>query len=335
MEIPRKLRIALDVMGGDYAPEREIAGAKKALSASNGEFEIVLVGNDKTIHHELASQKIDKNHFPIVHASQVITMEDVPTVALKHKKESSLSVGMRLHKEGKVDAVVSAGNTGAVLTAATLILGRIKGISRPTIGTFIPAEHGKCLLLDAGANVDSRARHLYEFAQMGSVFYKLIWKKENPTVALLNVGEEHTKGTEEVLGAYKLLSDSKLNFIGNIEGGDILKAKADVVICDGFIGNIVLKFGESMPRFLKNRLKKFSSKGIIHKLAVALSRWPLKSSLKDLDPNEEGGVPVLGVEGVVIIGHGNSTPKGIKNMILRAVEMARSQINRQIELALN
>jgi len=261
-------------------------------------------------------------------------MADSPTAALKQKKDSSLAVGMRLHKEGIVDACVSAGNTGAVLSAATLILGRIKNVSRPTIGTFIPAERGTCLLLDAGANVDCRAQHLYEFAVMGSIYVKLLKKKERPSIALLNVGEEKSKGTEAAQEAYTLLSASSYNFIGNVEGNDILKSKADVVVCDGFAGNIVLKFAESVPSFLKSRLKKFASRGIINKLSVGMALWPLKASLRDMDPNQEGGVPVLGVNGVTIIGHGSSTVTGIKNMVLRAVEVAQSQVNRQIEAAL-
>ena len=334
MESPKKLRIALDAMGGDYAPEREIAGAIEALRVSHQMFEIVLVGDEQTIRRQLVLQKAEHLPFTVVHASQVITMEDSPTAALKQKKDSSLAVGMRLHKEGNVDACVSTGNTGAVLSAATLILGRIKHVSRPTIGTFIPAEHGTCLLVDAGANVDCRAQHLFEFAVMGSIYVQLLRKKDRPSIALLNVGEEKTKGTEAVLQAHKLLSASNYNFIGNVEGSDILKSKADVVVCDGFVGNIILKFGESMPSFLKNRLIKFSTRGVLNKLVVGLSMWPLKTSLRDMDPNEEGGVPVLGVNGVVIIGHGSSTVKGIKNMILRAVEVAQSQVNRQVETAL-
>ena len=181
---------------------------------------------------------------------------------------------------------------------------------------------------------DCRAQHLYEFAVMGSIYVHLLKKKERPSIALLNVGEEKSKGTEAVLEAYKLLSASSYNFIGNVEGGDILKSKADVVVCDGFVGNIILKFGESVPSFLKKRLKKFSSGGVINKLAVGMALWPLKASLRDMDPNEEGGVPVLGVNGVAIIGHGSSTIKGIKNMILRAAEVAQGQVNRQIETAL-
>ncbi len=334
MESPKKLRIALDVMGGDYAPEREVAGAIEALRTSHEQFEITLVGNEQAIRPQLVQQKAEHLSFTILHASQVITMEDSPTAALKQKKDSSLAVGIHLHKEGSVDAFVSAGNTGAVLSAATLILGRIRHVSRPTIGIFIPAVNDDCFLVDAGANVDCRAQHLYEFAVMGSIYVKLIRKKERPSIALLNVGEEKSKGTEAVLGAYKLLSASNHNFIGNIEGGDILKSKADVVVCDGFVGNVVLKFGESMPPFLKSRLKKFSLHGIINKLAVGAALWPLKASLRDMDPNKEGGVPVLGVNGVVIIGHGSSTAKGIKNMILRAAEVAQNKVNQQIETAL-
>ena len=334
MESPKKLRIALDAMGGDYAPEREIAGAIAALQVSPEQLEIILVGDEKAIRRQLSQQNAERLPFVVVHASQVITMTDSPTAALKQKKDSSLAVGMRLHKEGHADACVSAGNTGAVLSAATLILGRIKNVSRPTIGTFIPAEQGACLLLDAGANVDSRAQHLYEFAVMGSLYVQLVKQKERPSIALLNVGEEKSKGTNAVLEAHALLSASKFNFIGNVEGGDILKSRADVVVCDGFVGNIVLKFGESVPLFLKSRMKKFSTRGIFNKLAVALALWPLKASLRDMDPNEEGGVPVLGVNGVTIMGHGNSTVKGLKNMILRAAEVARSQVNKQIEAAL-
>jgi phosphate acyltransferase len=334
MESPKKLRIALDVMGGDYAPEREIAGAIEALRASHEQFEIVLVGDEQAIHQQLALQNVEHLPFTVTHASQVITMADSPTAALKQKKDSSLAVGMRLHKEGNVDACVSAGNTGAVLSAATLVLGRIKHVSRPTIGTFIPAEHGMCLLVDAGANVDCRAQHLYEFAVMGSIYFQLLRKKERPSIALLNVGEEKSKGTEAAQEAHKLLSASKYNFIGNVEGGDILKSKADVVVCDGFVGNIILKFAESVPSFLKSRLKKFSTRGVINKLSVGMALWPLKASLRDMDPNVEGGVPVLGVNGVTIIGHGSSTATGIKNMILRAAEVAQSQVNQQIEAAL-
>ena len=335
MESPQKFRIALDAMGGDYAPRHEVEGAVQALRSHGSTIGLTLLGDERAIRAELARLGAENLPLEIIHASQTITMEDAPTAALKQKRDSSLSVGMHLHKEKKTDAFVSAGNTGAVFSAATLILGRIKGIRRPPIGAFIPSEIGVCFLVDAGANIDCRAQHLYEFALMGSIYSKYILKKENPRIGLLNVGEEKTKGTSVALEAYRMLSSGSLNFIGNVEGGDILKTKADVVVCDGFVGNIVLKFGESVPGFLKNRLKQFSQKGLLEKISIAVSLWPLKSSLRDLDPNESGGVPVLGVNGVAVIGHGSASPKGIKNMILCAAEVARLEVNRHIESSLS
>jgi len=335
MESPKKFHIALDAMGGDYAPVHEVAGAVDAVRNHGSKVAVTLVGDEKIIKAELARQQAEELSIGIVHASQTITMEDAPTAALKQKKDSSLAVGMHLHKEGRCDAFVSAGNTGAVLSAATLILGRIKGVSRPTIGAFIPSEREACLLVDAGANVDCRPQHLYEFAVMGSIYTQYLLKRDHPRVGLLNVGEEKSKGTPSVQEAHVLLAGSKLNFIGNIEGRDVLKAKADVVVCDGFTGNIVLKFGESVPAFLKSRLKNFAARGLFKKLSVAVALYPLRSSLRDLDPNEFGGVPVLGVNGIALVGHGTSSAKGIKNMILCAVDVARLEVNRHIESALS
>lgn len=321
-------------MGGDFAPVHEVMGAVEALRQSGNAFEILLVGKEQEIRSQLRKLKSDGLSWTVVPASEVITMEDSPTAALKQKKDSSLAVGIRLHQEGKADAFVSAGNTGAVLSATTLILGRIKGVSRPTIGTFLPADGGPCLLVDAGTNVDCRAQHLFEFAVMGSIYYSLVTKKERPTVGLLNVGEEKGKGTDVVNEAFRMLEGSTVNFIGNIEGRDILKKKADVVVCDGFVGNIVLKFGESVPGFLKARLTRYASEGFVRKLLVGLAKGSLKNALKDFDPNVEGGVPVLGANGISIIGHGSSTPTGIKNMILRAAEVARTELHKHIEVAL-
>lgn len=329
-----KLKIVLDAMGGDHAPTNEVAGALLALQQSNKSFEVVLVGNKDAIHREFSSQNADPSSCTVVHASEVITMEDPPTAALKQKKDSSLAVGMRLHLEKKADAFVSAGNTGAVLSASTLILGRVKGVSRPTIGAFFPSEQGVCLVLDAGTNVNCRAQHLYEFAVMGSIYAKRMFKYENPRVGLLNVGEEATKGTEVVQEAYRMLKNSRLNFVGNVEGRDILKGHAQVVVCDGFVGNAVLKFGESVPSFMKARLTQYAERSLFNKLRVGLAKAILKASLKDMDYEEHGGVPVLGVNGVSIIGHGGSTPKAIKNMIIKAADVARNQINKHIEEAL-
>ncbi|HXG38448.1 MAG TPA: phosphate acyltransferase PlsX [Bacteroidota bacterium] len=329
------VRVVVDAMGGDFAPVNEVAGAVMALRDTRLPLEVILVGREESLRREVQKHQVRGLALSIVHAPEVITMEDSPTAALKQKRESSLAVAMRMHQEGKADAFVSAGNTGAVLSASTLILGRVKGVSRPTIGTFIPSERGVCLLLDAGTNVDCRPQHLYEFGVMGSIYFSKIYHKDNPTVALLNVGEEELKGNEVVLEARKLLAASRLNFIGNVEGRDILKSKADVVVCDGFVGNIVLKFGESVPHFLKSRLMNVAKQSIIKKILVGLARPTLRAALRDMDPNEHGGVPVLGVSGVSIIGHGSSSAVGIKNMILRAVEVSRIQLNKYIEDALS
>lgn len=333
MESTQKLRIVVDAMGGDFAPGNEVAGAMDALREQENMFEIILVGKESRIR-PLLGERAQGLPISVVNAEEVITMEDSPTAALKQKKHSSLAVGMNLHKAGKADAFVSAGNTGAVLSAATLILGRISGVSRPTIGAFFPSERGVCLLLDAGTNVDCRPQHLFEFAVMGSIYAKRVFKYDNPSVGLLNVGEEEAKGNEVTKETYKLLKASSLNFCGNVEGRDILKGNVQVVVCDGFVGNVILKFGESVPSFLKAKLVRYAGTNPLRKGVLGLVRGALKAALKEMDYEEHGGVPVLGVNGVTIIGHGKSTPKAIKNMILKAAEVANAKLNQHIEQTL-
>ena len=327
----KRVRVALDAMGGDFAPDREVEAAVLAVRTFGDVLDLRLVGDESVLREKLAPFGPDADRITIVHSSQVITMDDSPTASVRQKRDASLSVAMRMHAEQKADACVSAGNTGAVLSAATLILGRIKGVSRPTIGTFIPAESGVCLLVDAGTNVDCKARQLFEFGVMGSLYTSIAFKKDRPTVGLLNVGHEPSKGTEVVLEAYELLSNGPVNFVGNVEGRDILKAKADVVVCDGFVGNIVLKFGESVPSFLRSLLGRAAKASPLSALVLGLSRSTLRNALRVLDPNEYGGVPVLGVNGVSIIGHGSSTAIGIKNMIGKAIETAQSGLHLQIQ----
>jgi glycerol-3-phosphate acyltransferase PlsX len=329
-----KLKIALDAMGGDYAPENTVAGALEALQETRNRFSVILVGREDAIKKVLQRHRINGEVHSVVNASEVITFDDVPTVALKTKKQSSIVVGMNLHKEGKVDAFVSAGNTGAVLSASTLILGRIDGVGRPTIGTFLPSERGMCILLDAGANLDCRPHHLLEFAIMGSIYARHVLRYEKPTVGLLNVGEEASKGGGQLQEAFRLLSRSRLNFIGNVEGGDILRGRAQVVVCDGFVGNVVLKFGESVIELVRKRLKEQAHEGLFKKLRARVAYGSLKTIMRDFDYQEYGGVPVLGVQGVCIIGHGQSTAKAVRNMILRAEEMVVRNINGQIRSAL-
>ena len=326
-----KVRIAVDAMGGDFAPRNIIEGALAALRETNYRFEILFVGPEAVIHDELRKSQSNGVSYQVVNASQVIDMHDGATAALKQKKESSIAVGISLHREGKADAFVSAGNTGAVMSASTVILGRIEGVSRPTIGAFFPSERGVCLLLDAGANVDCRPQHLYEFAVMGSIYAREMLMYENPTVGLVNIGEEASKGTDAVKESYSLLKSSTLNFVGNVEGGDILRGKAQVVVCDGFVGNIILKFAESVPSFFKSSIRQYFAERPLRKMLGAFMRGTMRNAMKNLDYEEYGGVPLLGVNGVSIVGHGKSTPKAIKNMIMKAEEMVRKNINQRIQ----
>ena len=326
-------------MGGDFAPRNVVAGAVEALQESKGRFSLILVGQEGPIRAEVnkashQSDGIKDTSFSIVHAAEVIDMHDLPNAALKTKKDSSITVGITLHRDGKADAFISAGNTGAVLSASTLILGRVKGVGRPTIGAMLPTESEPCLLLDAGTNVDCRASHLFEFAVMGSIYLEAMTGKSKPAVGLLSIGEEDTKGNEVSLEAFALLKKSKLNFVGNVEGRDILKGKIDVVVCDGFVGNILLKFGESIPSFLKAKFKAFAEQSTWKKIMVLMARNGMRSVMKELDYQEHGGVPLLGVNGVSIIGHGGSTPKAIKNMIYRAEEMVRRNVHLRIQEAM-
>ncbi len=328
-------------MGGDYAPACVIEGTADALHERPGRFSAVLVGREEMIREEIRKlpdagrQTLsDVQRCTIVHAADIIEMHDSPTAAVKSKKDSSIGVGLTLQRTNQAQAFVSAGNTGAVLSASTLILGRLENVGRPTIGAMIPTAKRPCLLVDAGANVDCKPRHLFEFAVMGAMYVKAMLGEENPKVGLLNIGEEDSKGNEAVQAAYRLLAGSPLNFKGNIEGRDALKGDVDVIVCDGFVGNILLKFGESIPSFFKSKFAELAGKSLKNKAIAGLARNSLRSIMKELDYQEHGGVPILGVNGVSIIGHGRSTPKAIKNMIFRAEEMATRMVHRQIEESL-
>ncbi len=315
-----KCRIVVDAMGGDFAPQNAVVGAVNAADEKQN-FELFLVGRKKEIQSVLSSANLSFNEDNIIEADEVIGMDEQPTAALKLKKNSSIVVGTSLVRDNKADAFVSAGNTGAVMAASTLIIGRIPGVGRPTIGQAMPNETGISTLFDVGASVDSKPRHLLEYAIMGTIFTKEIYGINNPKVGILSVGEEDTKGNEVSLEAAALIRKTNLNFVGNVEGRDILKGTVHVVVCDGFVGNIIIKFGESVLDFLKFKFKEYAGKGFFNKLKIGLVRNSLKSILKDFDYQEYGGVPLLGINGISIIGHGSSTPKAIRNMVLRAAEM--------------
>ena len=326
---PDQCRIIVDAMGGDFAPENTVLGAIQALN-ENKNFDLYLAGNQHTILEVISSNKLTFNKEKIIHTAQVIEMGDSPTVSIKSKPDSSLVVGAQWVRDKKAEAFVSAGNTGAMMAVSTLIMGRIPGVGRPTIGAEMPSVNGICYLYDVGAGKDAKANHLFEYALMGSIFAAEMGRKANPTVGVLSMGEEEGKGNEVSEEAAMLIKKSKLNFIGNVEGKDILGGKVDVVVCDGFVGNIILKFGESVPKLLKHLMQKTAEKSFFDKLKIGLSKGSLKKALKVLDYQEYGGVPLLGVNGISIIGHGSSTPKAIKNMVLRAYEMHQKKLVNKI-----
>lgn len=326
-----KIKIVVDAMGGDEAPLNDVSGAIIAAELKPDTLELILVGKEKLIKDELLKHKVNLSNISIVNANEVITMEDSPTDSLKSKPDSSINVGMNLVKDKKADAFVSAGNTGAVMTASILRLGRIEGVGRPTIGTLFPTDFGKTMVFDVGASVDCKAKHLLEFALMGNIYMKSIYNVSNPKIGLLSVGEEKSKGDTLTLEAYELLEKSDMNFIGNVEGRDVLRGKADVIVCDGFVGNVILKFAESVLDVIKGKFRAYAEKGFFKKIWIGMMYGTLKNVvLKDFDYQEYGGVPLLGVNGVTIIGHGKSSPIAIKNMILKAEEMVSKRVNEKI-----
>ncbi len=326
------IRIALDAMGGDNAPHDVVHGGVDAARAAKGELEVVLVGDEAVVNHHL-QRHFHINELPIsvVHASQAISMDESPAVAVKQKPDASINVAMRLHKEGKVDAVVSAGNTGAIMASALFGLKRIPCIRRPAIGTIMPAETGGCLLLDVGANADNKPQDLVQFAIMGSIYFSHVYNEPRPKIGLLNIGHEEMKGNETVLKAHEMLKKSGLNFIGNVEGGDILHGTADVFVCDGFTGNIVLKFGESLHSMFNSNMRKLARKYIFSQLGAVLMKPTFDGIKKIFDYQEYGGAPFLGVQGVCIKAHGRSTPRAIRNAVLAAKKMVHEKVNEHIQ----
>ena len=310
------MRIAVDAMGGDYAPAQIVLGAVEAVRKY--ECDIVLVGDEEKIKAELAKTGMATNpHLIVHHASEAIEMGEHPVEAIRHKKDASLVVATKLVKSGECDGVLSAGSTGAATVAAKMFLKMIKGIDRPSIATPLPTTHGIALLLDSGAIVDSKPRDLTEMAMMGSIFSKYVYGIDNPKVGLLNIGEEETKGNKKVQATYPMLKQARdVNFIGNIEGRDIPGGRADVVICDGFVGNIVLKFAEGLAVTLFQLIKDaIENGGVLAKLGAVLVMPALKRLGKRLDVSEYGGAPLLGVNGCCIICHGSSNAKAICSAI--------------------
>ena len=324
------MKIVVDAMGGDHAPEAVVEGA--VLAAREYNTKIILTGLTERIQAEL--DKHDPDHtlpIEIVHAEQIVEMHDIPGKALRSKKKSSMKVGLDLVKQGVGAAFLSAGNTGAVLAYSTVILRPVKGVDRPAIAIQLPTSKGISILLDAGANVDCKTNQLFQFGIMGHVFAEYILEKENPSVGLLSIGEEDGKGNEIVKETFQMLKNSHINFIGNLEGKEVYRGNADVVVCDGFTGNVALKISESLAEMIGSSLKLMFQSDWLSKLGYLLLKPKLVEFKKKVDHSETGGAPLLGVNGVVIIAHGSSSPKAIKNAINRAQELSEKNIIEHIK----
>ena len=325
------LTIAVDAMGGDHAPRSEVTGAIEAVNSLP--VQVVLVGHEDTIRRELSSHSgWDRDRIGIHHASERITMEDSAARAVRSKKDSSIRVASRLVREGVAHGVVSAGNTGAVMATAKMVQGMVPGVDRPALAGIFPTLKGSpTVLVDVGANVDCSARMLAQFAVMGEIYSRLIFRISSPRVGLLSIGEEEHKGNELTRSAMPLLKQLDLNFIGNVEGRDLFTGHADVIVCDGFIGNVALKVSEGLVDVIRHMLSDSMQATVTRQLGYVLSRGAYLDFKRRVDYSELGGVPLLGVKGVCIICHGRSNPNAIKNAIRVAAEFARNDVNQRIE----
>jgi phosphate acyltransferase len=310
------MRIGIDIMGGDFWPQAPIEGALLARQIHGDAVSLVLIGDEEMIRAELKSRGIDTDAFEIAHTTDYIGMEESPTRGIASKPLASINVGIGMVKLGQLDGFVSAGNTGAMLVASVMGLGKIQGVSRPSLAVLFPNHRGElALLCDVGANVDSRPEHIYHYGLLGSLFMESVLKIARPRVGLINIGEEDSKGPADVKAAHQLMRASdRIHFTGNVEGRDIYHAKADVYVCDGYTGNIVLKFAESMYDVLRER-------------------FPHEPFVENFNFENYGGVPILGIRGISIVGHGISNGKAIASMVNSAVEAVNSGLVAKIEAA--
>lgn len=323
------IRIAVDGMGSDHGPQVVVEGAVQAANDFDN-LEIVLVGQPDALKRELNKHHVIGGKIVIEPASEVVDMGDSPVAALRKKKDSSIGVCINLLKNKKVDAVMTAGNTGAAVAASALLLGLLPGVKRPGIAIGAPTLHGISMVMDVGANINPSAEELFQYAAMAEVYARAVFKKKRPTVALLNIGEEESKGTEALKEAYKLLRDSQMNFVGNIEGRDFFSGKVDCIICDGFVGNVVLKMIESVLETAVKIVSREIKKSPISMLGAFLCKPALTAIRRDTNYEEAGGAPLLGVDGTVIISHGISSAKAIRNAIRVAGETVSTRVNELI-----
>jgi glycerol-3-phosphate acyltransferase PlsX len=322
------MKIAIDAMGGDKAPRPIVEGVVQAAGLVQEDTEILLVGQEPVIKKDLKSRFIPRElPISVVHAPEVVSMDEAPALALRKKRDSSIMVAIELMKKGLADAFVSAGNTGAVMAGTLVEMGRLEGVNRPAIASFFPTEKDTAVVLDVGANADCKPINLYQFGVMGATYVERILRRPRPRVGLLSIGEESSKGNENTILAHQLLSGSSLNFVGNIEGRDILRGNVDVVVCEGFVGNIILKLTESIDGLLTSQLKRYVMSSLRYRLGAHLMMPALLAFRRDLDYAEYGGAPLLGVNGICIICHGGSSAKAIRKAIDVAQRMVKADVN--------
>ena len=322
--------IALDAMGGDNAPGEIVKGAVEAVEKEPS-MKVFLIGVQEAIEKELIKYQYSKSQIEVLHASEVIETAEPPVNAIRKKKDSSMVVGMKMVKSAKADAFVSAGSSGAILVGGQVIVGRIKGVERPPLAPLIPTEKGVTLLIDCGANVDARASHLVQFAKMGSIYMENVLGIQNPKVGIVNIGAEEDKGNALVKETFPLLKEEKgLNFIGSVEAREIPHGQADVVVCEAFAGNIILKLYEGVGAVLVSKIKEGMMESLRSKLGALLVKPALKQTLKQFDASEYGGAPLLGLNGLVVKTHGSSKSKEVCNTLLQCVTFKQHKINEKI-----
>ncbi|MDX1739757.1 MAG: phosphate acyltransferase PlsX, partial [Rhodothermales bacterium] len=325
------IRVAVDGMGGDHAPDVVVEGAVRA-AARRDDMRILLVGQTDVLSARLEALGAEDTRIDVIEAPEVIGMAESPSTAVKRKTSSSIHVGLSLHRAGDADSFVSAGNTGAVMAASLFILGRLPGVSRPAILSPYPTLKGHCGVVDVGANVDCRPDHLVQFGAMAAVYVQRIWDRQNPTVGLLNIGEEPSKGNELSKEAYALMQqDGRLNFVGNVEGREIMLHAADVIVCDGFVGNIILKLGESIASVVPQLVAQEMQRQALPPESQKMIAGVLRGVGQSFDYEEYGGTPLLGIAGNVLIGHGGSSARAVENMIIAGAEVARRNVAGAIE----
>ncbi len=324
-------RVALDAMGGDNAPGEIVKGAVDAVN-SRKEIEVILTGKEEVIKQELAKYTYPEEQIRIVDATEVIETAEPPVMAIRRKKDSSIVKAMKLVKEGEADAFVSAGSSGAVLVGGQVIVGRIKGIERAPLAPLIPTAKGVSLLIDCGANVDARPSHLVQFAKMGSIYMEHVIGVKKPKVGIVNIGAEEEKGNALVKETFPMLKACEdINFIGSVEARDIPSGVADVIVCEAFVGNVILKLYEGLGATLISKIKGGMMSTLRSKIGALLVKPALKETLKTFDASEYGGAPLLGLNGLVVKTHGSSTAKEVKNSILQCVQFHEQKINEKIQ----